>query len=213
MVRDLLEPPAQLFDLAAGFLQQHAVFLLSISRRIVPPSERLSRGRPLGARVARGRQSADRAGPFDRRRAREYNPFATGPTHPARSRLPPMYQLVVQVSFCGAHFLRDYEGPCASLHGHNYRVEARVVGSELDRAGMLVDFKRVKDLLEDIVRPFDHRVTNDVPPFDTMNPTAENMARYVCERLAEAVKPLGLQVASVGIWETEKYGAFYSPGQ
>jgi len=131
----------------------------------------------------------------------------------AACNLPPMYQLVVQVSFCGAHFLRDYEGPCANLHGHNYRVEARVSGSQLDGSGMLVDFKRVKQLLEDIVCPFDHRVTNEVPPFDEMNPTAENMARFVYGRLTEAVRPLGLKVDSVGIWETEKYGAFYSPGE
>ncbi len=121
-----------------------------------------------------------------------------------------MYQLVVQVSFCGAHFLREYEGPCANLHGHNYRVEARITGSRLDRAGMLVDFKRVKQLVEEIVRPFDHRVTNEVPPFDHLNPTAENMARFIHDRLTDSLKPLGLQVVSVGIWETEKYGAFYS---
>ncbi len=123
-----------------------------------------------------------------------------------------MYQLVVQVSFCGAHFLRDYEGPCANLHGHNYRVEVRISGRELDNAGMLVDFKKVKQTVEDILRPFDHRVTNDIPPFDRMNPTAENMARFVHESLTEALGPSGLTVDCVGVWETEKYGAFYSPG-
>lgn len=124
-----------------------------------------------------------------------------------------MFSLVVQVGFCGAHFLKDYEGPCSRMHGHNYRVEVRLSGNQLDASGMLVDFKQVKAMIEEIVAPFDHRVTNEVPPFDRINPTAENMCRYIHEQLAPRMAPQGISVDTVGIWETEKYGAFYTPGR
>lgn len=124
-----------------------------------------------------------------------------------------MYELLVCVGFCGAHYLKDYEGPCARMHGHNYQVEVHLGGWELNASGMLVDFKDVKKMIEGIVEPFDHQVTNEIPPFDRLNPTAENMCRYIHDQLSQGLSDSNIRVLKVGIWETEKYGAFYSPGE
>lgn len=122
-----------------------------------------------------------------------------------------MYQITVNHTFSGAHCLRDYQGKCEQLHGHNFRVQAAISGRELDSLGMLVDFKKVKGWLQDILEQLDHRVLNDVPPFDTLNPTAENLSRYIHDKLSEHTRPLGLRVDSVGVWETERYCAYYMP--
>lgn len=120
------------------------------------------------------------------------------------------FQLIVSAHFSGAHALRGYEGSCARLHGHNFRVEARVMGSQLNEVGILVDFKRVKKMLTQIVDLFDHQVINEISPFDAINPTAEHLARFIYERLAPELESQGAKLDSVGIWETESYGAVYS---
>lgn len=122
-----------------------------------------------------------------------------------------MYQLSVKTHFCASHQLRGYDGPCARLHGHNFRVEARVSGTDLNDIGMLIDFKEVKKLLKQVVGQFDHQLINEIPPFDVFNPTAENMAKYIYHEIAPQLEPAGIRLDSIAIWETDSYGALYSP--
>ena len=95
-----------------------------------------------------------------------------------------MFEIEVGAAFEAAHFIRGYEGKCARLHGHNWRVEAIVRGEELDKLGMLVDFKILKAELNKILDSFDHRFLNEIDTFTEENPTAENLARKIFKQLA-----------------------------
>ena len=119
-----------------------------------------------------------------------------------------MYQLRVTTYFAAAHQLREYEGKCENLHGHNWRVDVVVASDTLDDTGMAIDFKVLKGLIEEILDDYDHRYLNDVPPFDRINPTTENMARHLYERLGTRV-PDTAHVESVTCWESERCGATY----
>ena len=95
-----------------------------------------------------------------------------------------MYDITVCAAFEAAHFISGYDGKCARLHGHNWRVEAIVRGTELDTLGMLIDFKILKAELNKILDEFDHRFLNELDTFKEENPTAENLARKIFERLS-----------------------------
>lgn len=121
-----------------------------------------------------------------------------------------MYEITVEDHFSAAHALRRYQGKCERVHGHNYRVRVSLEGQQLDEAGLLMDFVEVRRLLKEILERLDHQWLNDVPPFDALNPTAENMARYFHEELSRrlADRP-GVRVAEVRIWETDTATAAY----
>ena len=124
-----------------------------------------------------------------------------------------MYEILVRNRFAAAHSLKEYDGPCARLHGHTWHVEVAVRGRQLDRRGMLVDFKEIKAGVKKIIEELDHQNLNDLEPFKdggAENPTAENLARYIYLRLGEMVKPeLGLQLALVRVWESPDASAAY----
>lgn len=94
-----------------------------------------------------------------------------------------MFEIEVSAAFEAAHLIRGYEGKCSRLHGHNWTVAAIVHGEELDKLGMLVDFKILKAELKKILDDFDHRFLNELETFATENPTAENIARTIFKRL------------------------------
>ena len=121
-----------------------------------------------------------------------------------------MFELTVKAEFSAAHRLREYEGACERLHGHNYKVDVTLAGERLGPSGMLVDFKEVKAALAEIVGAFDHLFLNDVAPFTEINPSAENLAKHVCDELS-ARTPDGVAVKSVTVWESDRCGATYSP--
>lgn len=121
-----------------------------------------------------------------------------------------MYILEVEDSFSAAHQLREYQGKCEKLHGHNWRVRLTVAGTELDRCGMLVDFTVLKRSLREALARYDHAFLNEVEPFMRINPTSENLARELAERLA-AQMPAGAQVEAVTVWESERCRATYRP--
>lgn len=95
-----------------------------------------------------------------------------------------MYELTVRSAFEAAHFIDGYDGKCSRLHGHNWIIEAVVRGEELDKLGMLIDFKIIKAELNKVLDEFDHRFLNDLETFAKENPTAENLARKVFQKLA-----------------------------
>jgi 6-pyruvoyltetrahydropterin/6-carboxytetrahydropterin synthase len=123
-----------------------------------------------------------------------------------------MFEVSVEHTFAAGHALRNYRGKCENVHGHNYRVQVTLRGEKLDATGMLADFVELKRILRAISEPLDHVFINDLPPFTELNPTAENMAWYFCEKLQEQLGPENpVEVAEVKVWETDIQSATYRP--
>ncbi len=122
-----------------------------------------------------------------------------------------MYALTVRDHFDAAHSLRGYDGECSRLHGHTWDVEVTVEGSDLDAIGILYDFKQLKADLRTALDAFDHRYLDEIPPFDAMNATAENLAREVHARVAGTVTGKGLVLSEVTVWESPVARIVYRP--
>jgi 6-pyruvoyltetrahydropterin/6-carboxytetrahydropterin synthase len=125
-----------------------------------------------------------------------------------------MFRMIVEGHFSAAHALRGYPGPCCQLHGHNYLVQVRLEGSELDELGMLIDYTEVKGALTDILAPFDHGYLNDLPEFTELNPTSEALARLLFTRLRERLFSREelrrrVRLAEVIVYENERQGVGY----
>lgn len=120
-----------------------------------------------------------------------------------------MYELTVRASFSAAHSLRDYDGPCSNVHGHNWVVEVVVSGRELLPNGMLVDFGDIKKATSEVLSLLDHANMNEVAPFDEMNPTSENLARWIYEQVGARVNTDSLKVTRVNVREAETSCASY----
>jgi len=119
------------------------------------------------------------------------------------------WQLTVKDSFCAAHALRHYEGKCERLHGHNYQVKLVVEGETLhQKTQLLMDFKELKLLLKQSLETMDHRLLNEVSPFDTINPSAENIAQFVWQNIAPHL-PEQVRLHSVSVAEKEGQTATY----
>ena len=120
-----------------------------------------------------------------------------------------MYTVYKETSFSSCHFLREYEGRCENIHGHNWKVRVYISGTGLDRAGMLIDFKDLKKIIDGISDSVDHKNLNDIPPFDKLNPSAENLARWFFDKVKEELGDNSLIVSEVRVWETETSCAIY----
>ena len=117
---------------------------------------------------------------------------------------------MIERHFSSAHLLRGYAGKCENLHGHNYKIEIFARGRELDSRGLLVDFGELKAAADEIVNYLDHRNLNELPPFDAeLNPTAENLARYILEQVARRVGDERARVYKVRCHETPTCVATY----
>lgn len=116
-----------------------------------------------------------------------------------------MYEITIEDTFDSAHCLRDYEGNCQRLHGHTYRAKVSFRFASLDQSGMAVDFRKAKRMLKAATEYMDHRYMNELPEFSDQNPTAENIARVIYER----IKLECPQIHSVTIWETPTSCATY----
>jgi 6-pyruvoyltetrahydropterin/6-carboxytetrahydropterin synthase len=125
-----------------------------------------------------------------------------------------MFQVSVEETFSSGHALRGYKGKCENPHGHNYRLQVTLEGPQLDSIGLLVDFTHLKHVMRDLIQRLDHQFINDLEPFTTVNPSAENLAKYFYEELATQLKdlPPGARVTDVVIWETDTARARYRPG-
>ncbi|HEV7857411.1 MAG TPA: 6-carboxytetrahydropterin synthase QueD [Pyrinomonadaceae bacterium] len=123
------------------------------------------------------------------------------------------FEVMIERNFSSAHQLRGYKGKCENLHGHNYKIEIYARGSELDNIGLLVDFGELKTAADEVVQYLDHRNINELPPFDEeLNPSAENLARYILERVAARVGDERVQVYKVRCFETPTSIATYQVG-
>lgn len=116
-----------------------------------------------------------------------------------------MYSLKVESYFSSAHNLRMYHGKCEELHGHNWKVELVVAGEKLDKAGLLLDFKYLKNKLNAVLEKLDHKYLNRIAYFKKLNPTSENIAKYIYDSLKLEVRGL----KSITVWESENSCATY----
>ena len=91
---------------------------------------------------------------------------------------PKMFVLKIVTDFASAHSLRNYPGDCARLHGHNWQVEVSVCSNVLDDNGIAIDFREIKKQTKLVIKRLDHQYLNEIKPFDVLNPTAENIAKY-----------------------------------
>lgn len=124
-----------------------------------------------------------------------------------------MFQVTVDETFSAGHALRGYHGKCENTHGHNYKVRIVVQGPGLDSTGLLYDFTHLKRVLRGIVEGVDHKFLNEQAPFDVINPSAENLAKFFYDetsRQAQALPP-GAHIARVTVWETDTTSASYWP--
>lgn len=124
--------------------------------------------------------------------------------------MAPRYTMTIVTDFAAAHYLRDYEGVCNRLHGHNWKVEVYVQASALDRVGMGMDFKDIKDATRELLGGLDHYNLNDIAPFDQINPTAENIAAFFYSKLSDALNSDVVKVSAVTIWETDRACVTYT---
>jgi 6-pyruvoyltetrahydropterin/6-carboxytetrahydropterin synthase len=124
-----------------------------------------------------------------------------------------MFEIAVEQDFASAHALRNYKGRCENVHGHNWKVRVVIEGEKLDPTGMLVDFLDVKSLMGEILDRIDHQFLNEIPPFDTINPSAENIAEYFYQQMTGRLKdtPVPVRISEVKIWETDIQSATYRP--
>jgi 6-pyruvoyltetrahydropterin/6-carboxytetrahydropterin synthase len=126
-----------------------------------------------------------------------------------------MFQVSVEETFSAGHALRGYRGKCENPHGHNYRVRVTLEGPELDSIGLLCDFTQLKQVMREIIGGLDHQFMNDLEPFRTVNPSAENVAKYFYDEITRQLKdlPPGARVTDTVVWETDTASAQYRPSR
>jgi len=122
-----------------------------------------------------------------------------------------MYEISVDYSFAAGHALRNYKGKCENVHGHNYRVRVTLAGEKLNADGLLMDFVELRGEIKGLVEKLDHHFLNDIPPFDRLNPSAENLAKYICDEIGVRAGKQELSVQGVTVWETDTTSATYKP--
>ncbi|MBV8070908.1 MAG: 6-carboxytetrahydropterin synthase QueD [Acidobacteriaceae bacterium] len=121
-----------------------------------------------------------------------------------------MFEICVEHTFAAAHALRNYRGKCENVHGHNYRVQVGMQAEELDENGLLYDFAELKHRLRETSAYLDHHFVNELKPFDTINPSAENIAKFIFDEIQRSLDRGG-SLAYVRVWETDTSCAVYRP--
>ena len=128
-----------------------------------------------------------------------------------------MFEVSVDETFSAGHALRGYKGKCENPHGHNYKVRVTLEGPELDSIGLLFDFVHLKQILHVVIGGMDHKFLNDQAPFNTINPSAENIAKFIYDEGSRGMRELKLgaakapKITSVTVWETDVTSATYRP--
>jgi 6-pyruvoyltetrahydropterin/6-carboxytetrahydropterin synthase len=114
-----------------------------------------------------------------------------------------MYEVEITTNFSAAHRLRDYNGKCERLHGHNYKVLVSVRANTLGPGGMVIDFGVLKAAANTVAERLDHAYLNDVEPFDRLEPSAENIATYFFDEVSKQLNEKANMLYSVSIWESD----------
>jgi len=121
-----------------------------------------------------------------------------------------MYEVTIEAHFSSAHRLREYNGECERLHGHNWNVRVSVTSERVDDLGMVIDFRELKDKTSALTDKLDHQYLNEIPPFTKINPTTENIAKYIFDELSKTVNTDSTKVSKVAVWESQNCFASYS---
>lgn len=119
-----------------------------------------------------------------------------------------MYKTFIETHFSAAHQLHGYPGHCGKLHGHTWKVRVEIETKQIDKIGISMDFKVLKQKTETILNRLDHNNINEISPFDLQNPTAENLSRYIFEELQKTLPP-HIRMSQVIVWESENYAVSY----
>jgi 6-pyruvoyltetrahydropterin/6-carboxytetrahydropterin synthase len=123
-----------------------------------------------------------------------------------------MFEVTIEQTFAAGHALRNYHGKCENVHGHNYRCQVTLEGAQLDHTGLLMDFVALKKTLQSVIDRLDHVWLNDFPPFDRLNPSAENIAKYIFDEVNKGIAAeAGVRLGAVRLWETDTSSATYRP--
>jgi len=121
-----------------------------------------------------------------------------------------MYQITIETHFSSAHRLRDYNGECERLHGHNWKVQISVASDVLNDLGMVMDFKDLKSNVKPLIGKLDHQYLNDISPFTEINPTTENISKYLFDEFSKLINTDQIKVTKVEIWESTTSSASYT---
>ena len=122
-----------------------------------------------------------------------------------------MYQVSVEQHFDAAHYLRNYRGKCENIHGHRFKVIATIQTEKLNEIGLAYDFTDLKRHLKEILERYDHTCLNDIAPFDSINPSAENIAATIYSELKEKLSADPVTLTCVETWESPEQGVAYRP--
>ena len=123
-----------------------------------------------------------------------------------------MFEVTVERGFSSGHYLRHYKGKCETPHGHNYKVRITLRGEKLDHAGLLLDFRDLKQVMRPVIDRLDHQMLNDLDPFTTINPSAENLAKYFYDETNRQLDEMTggrVRVKDCTIYETDTTTATY----
>jgi 6-pyruvoyltetrahydropterin/6-carboxytetrahydropterin synthase len=123
-----------------------------------------------------------------------------------------MFEVTVEDTFAAGHYLRNYKGKCENPHGHNYKVRVTLAGKELDKAGLLLDFKDLREVMRHVTDRLDHQMINDLEPFKVLNPSAENLAKYFYDESNSRLQTVTngrVHIRSVTVYETDTTTATY----
>ena len=124
-----------------------------------------------------------------------------------------MYEVEITRSFSAAHQLRGYNGDCKNLHGHNYRVTVTARSAKLNEVGIALDFRLLKKTVDELLAEYDHRNLSELPEFSSENPTSENLARSIFDKLAAPLAAAGAELCRVRVGESENSAVTYFPGE
>ena len=119
------------------------------------------------------------------------------------------FEVYVQTHFSAAHALRGYPGDCSRTHGHNWIVEVFVRCKELDEIGIGIDFRNIKKAVKDVLKALDHSNLNEILPFKDVNPSSENIAKFLYSQLGRKLNSDVVKVSRIKVSETPGTGAFY----
>ncbi len=120
-----------------------------------------------------------------------------------------MYELMIETTFSAAHQLRGYKGKCEELHGHNWKVQVHVTATKLNEIDIAIDFHDLKAYTNEIIKQLDHSMLNEIFPFTEINPSSENIARWIFESLKKKINTDDIRVSAVTVWESDTASATY----
>ncbi|OQY50213.1 MAG: 6-carboxytetrahydropterin synthase QueD [Desulfobacteraceae bacterium 4572_89] len=123
--------------------------------------------------------------------------------------MPGVYEIYVEDHFSAAHALKGYDGNCSSIHGHNWIVQAYIQCSKLNKLGIGIDFRDVKGVVKDVLSKLDHTNLNEVVEFSSINPTSENLSKFIYKELSRRLNTDHIKVSKIMVFESPGCGSSY----